>query len=59
MRHFLIMTGLIVGNFVAWTLITMLPVHSVIIFALVIMSGVLMISAMIYFGKTMEKDPST
>ena len=47
------------GNFVAWALISMLPVHSLIIFALVITSGVLMIWALAHFAKTKDKDPST
>lgn len=58
MRQVLAVGGPIVGNFVAWTLIGMLPVHPIVIFALVIMSGVLMICAMVYFGKTKDKDPS-
>ena len=59
MRQMLGVVGPIVGNFLAWALITMLPVHSVVIFALAIMSGVLMLYAMVYFGKTKDKDPST
>jgi sterol desaturase/sphingolipid hydroxylase (fatty acid hydroxylase superfamily) len=59
MKQVLAVGGPIVGNFVAWTLISMLPVHPIIIFALVIMSGVLMIWAMTHFQKTMDKDPST
>ncbi len=59
MKQVLAVAGPIVGNFVAWTLITMLPVHPTIIFALVIMSGVGMIWALAHFGKTMDKGPST
>ena len=59
MRQMLVVGGPIVGNFVAWTLITMLPVHPVVTFMLAIMSGVLMLYAMAYFGKTKDKDPST
>ena len=58
MKKFLAVAGPVVGNFVAWTLISYLPVHSTIIFALVITSGVLMIWALVHFGKTMDKDPS-
>jgi len=58
MKQVLAVAGPIVGNFVAWTLITMLPVHPMIIFVLVIMSGVLMIWALVHFGNTMDKDPS-
>ena len=59
MRQVLAVAGPIIGNFVAWTLISMLPVHPTVIFALVILSGVLMICALVHFGKTMDKDPST
>jgi len=59
MKQVLAVAGPIVGNFVAWTLITMLPVHPMIIFVLVIMSGVLMIWALAHFRKIMDKDPST
>jgi len=59
MREFLAVVGPLVGNFVAWTLITMLPVHPIVIFGLVIMSGVLMICAMVYFGKKAAEGPST
>jgi uncharacterized membrane protein len=59
MKQVLAVGGPIVGNFVAWTLISMLPVHSIVIFALVILSGVLMICALVHFRKTMDKDPST
>jgi hypothetical protein len=59
MRKFLAVVGPLVGNFVAWTLISMLPVHPIVIFGLVIMSGVLMIYAMVYFGKKMDKESST
>ena len=59
MKQVLAVAGPIVGNFVAWTLISMLPVHPIVIFALVIMSGVLMICAMVYFGKKAAEGPST
>jgi hypothetical protein len=59
MRQMLAVVGPIVGNFVAWTLINMLPVHSLVIFALAVMSGVLMLYGMVHFRKTMGKGPST
>jgi hypothetical protein len=40
---FLCVAGPFIGNFVAWSLITFLPVHPFILFALAISSGVLMI----------------
>jgi len=59
MKKFLAVAGPVVGNFVAWTLISMLPVHPMIIFALVILSGVLMICALSHFAKAMDKESST
>ena len=59
MRRILCVAGPVVGNFVAWALITNLPVRSLIIFGLVVIAGVLMLYAMAYFGKTKDKDPST
>jgi len=46
------MTGPVVGNFIVWAVINYLAVHRLIIFALAIMSGVLMIYAMAHFRKT-------
>ncbi|MBM4307137.1 MAG: hypothetical protein FJ115_11005 [Deltaproteobacteria bacterium] len=59
MKRFLSVVGPLVGNFIVWALITRLPVHPTIIFALVIMSGVLMICAMSYFRGKVEKALST
>jgi len=59
MRQVLSVVGPVVGNFVAWALITMLPVHSVFIFALVFMSGVLMLYAMVHLRERVGKDLST
>jgi hypothetical protein len=58
MRQFLSVAVPVVGNFVAWALITLLPVRSLIIFALVITSGLLMIWALAHFART-NKNPST
>jgi len=43
MRQILAVGIPVIGNFVLWALITKLPVHSLIIFALVIGVGILMI----------------
>ncbi len=58
MRQFLSVAVPVLGNFVAWALISFLPVHSLIIFALVIMSGLLMIWALSHFARA-HKNPST
>jgi hypothetical protein len=44
------MTSAVAGNFVLWSLITILPVHSMIMFCLVIAVGCLMIAFMVRFG---------
>ena len=51
MRHFLSVTGAVAGNFILWSLITNLPVHSMIIFCLVIAVGCLMLYAIVRSGK--------
>ena len=58
MRHFLLVTGAVAGNFILWSLLTELPVHAMIIFCLVIAVGCLMISVMVHFGKAADKDPA-
>jgi len=58
MRHFLSVTGAIAGNFILWSLITKLPVHSMIIFGLVIAVGCLMLYVIVRFGKAPDTDPS-
>ena len=58
MRHFLIVTAAIAGNFILWSLITELPVHSMVIFCLVIASGCLMIYVLVHFGKATDTHPS-
>jgi hypothetical protein len=57
MRHFLTVTGALAGNFILWSLITKLPVHSMIIFCLVIAVGCLMLYAIVRSGKA-DKNPS-
>ena len=58
MRHFLTVAGTIAGNFILWSLITKLPVHSMIIFCLVIAVGCLMLYSIVHFGKAADNDPS-
>jgi len=58
MRHFLFVVGAVVGNFILWSLITKLPVHSMIIFCLTIAVGCLMIFSLVHFGKAADHDPS-
>ena len=58
MRHFLVVTAAVAGNFILWSLISELPVHSMIIFCLVIAVGCLMIFVMVHFGKTGDNHPS-
>jgi hypothetical protein len=54
MRHFLLVTGSVVANFILWALFTKLPVHVMIIFCLVCASGSLMLWAIVHFGKTKD-----
>ena len=58
MRHFLLVTGAVAGNFILWSLITKLPVHSMIIFCLVIAVGCLMLYSIVRLGKAADNDPS-
>ena len=58
MRHFLLMTAAIAGNFILWSLISKLHVHSMIIFCLVTAVGCLMIFVMVHFGKAAGNEPS-
>ncbi len=54
MRHFLSMFGIVIGNFLLWSLITILPVHSMIMFCLAIAAGCLMIYLMVRIGKVAD-----
>jgi hypothetical protein len=56
MRQFLAVAGPVAGNFIAWYLITLLPVHPMITFALAIASGVLMLYGIVYFRNIADKD---
>ena len=59
MRQILAVGIPVIGNFVLWSLITKLPVHSLIIFALVIGVGILMIYSLNHFARTPSKGSST
>ncbi len=59
MRHFLLVTSAVVGNFLLWALFTKLPVHVMIIFILVCTSGCLMLWAIVHFGKAKDNHSST
>jgi hypothetical protein len=59
MRQILAVGIPVIGNFVLWSLITKLPVHSLIIFALVIGVGILMIYSLSHFARTPSKGSST
>ena len=54
MKGFLAWFGPLVGNFIAWTLITLLPVHPMILFVLAIASGLLMLYGMWYFTRAVD-----
>jgi hypothetical protein len=59
MRQFLLVTGAVIGNFLLWALFTKLPVHVMIIFALVCASGCLMLWVIVHFGRTTADSSST
>jgi hypothetical protein len=59
MRHFLTVVGAVLGNFILWSLITRLPVHPIIIFALVITVGCLMLYVIVRSGQAPDNDSST
>ena len=59
MRQLLAVGVPVIGNFVLWALITKLPVHSLIIFALVIGVGILMIYSLSHFARSPSKGSST
>ena len=56
MRQFLSVVGPLVGNFVVWTVVSYLPVHPMVVFILVIMSGVAMVSVMSYLVNKIPED---
>ena len=56
MKQFLSVAGPVAGNFIAWHLISLLPVHPMITFALVIASGVLMLYGIVYLRNIADGD---
>ncbi len=59
MRQLLAVGVPVIGNFVLWALVTKLPVHSTIIFALVILIGILMIWSLSHFARKPSQGKST
>jgi hypothetical protein len=59
MRHFLLVTGAVIGNFLLWALFTILPMHVMIVFSLVCASGCLMLWIIVHLGKTNGNHSST
>jgi hypothetical protein len=59
MRQILAVGVPVIGNFVLWALITKLPVHSTIIFALVILVGILMIYSLSHFARMPSQGSSS
>ncbi len=58
MRHFLLVTAAVAGNFILWSLITKLPVHFMVIFCLAVAVGCLMIFVLVQSGKATDTHPS-
>jgi len=59
MRQILAVGIPVIGNFVLWMLITKLPVHSMIIFVLVVLVGILMIYSLSHFARKPSQGSST
>jgi hypothetical protein len=59
MRHFLLVSGTIVANFVVWALITILPIHHFTMFCLAVGMGCLMIALLVRIGRMGDSKPST
>jgi hypothetical protein len=55
MKQFFAVVGPLAGNFIAWAVITLLPVHPMITFLLAIASGVLMLYGIVYFTRLVDK----
>ena len=58
MRHFFLVTCTVAGNFILWSLITVLPVHAMIMFCLAVAVGCLMIYLLVRIGKRADNEPS-
>ncbi len=59
MRRILAVGIPVILNFVLWALVSYLPVHATIIFALVIIIGILMIWALSHFARRSSGSSST
>jgi hypothetical protein len=59
MRQLLSVGIPVIGNFVLWAVITRLHIHSTIIFALVILVGILMIYSLSHFARRPSGGSST
>jgi hypothetical protein len=59
MRQLLAVGVPVIGNFVLWALISKLPVHSTIIFGLVILVGILMIWSLSHFARKSSQGSPT
>jgi hypothetical protein len=55
MRQFLAVAGPIFATFVLWSVITVIPMYAILMFVLVVASGVLMLSSIVYFRKIADK----
>jgi hypothetical protein len=51
MKRFLSVVGPVAGNFIAWALISFLPVHFMFTFALILITGLLMVYALVRLNK--------
>jgi hypothetical protein len=58
MRHFLLVSTIVIGNFILWALITVMPMHAMIMFCLAVGVGCLMIWLLVLVGKATGKGPS-
>ena len=56
MRHFLTVVGAVAGNFILWALVTVLPVHVIIIFGLVVAVGCLMLYVIVRSGQASDNN---
>ncbi len=59
MERFLRVVCPVVGNFIIWALITLLPVHFMYTFALLLITGVLMVYALVRLNKQSVESKST
>ncbi len=57
--YFLSIAGPFIVNFLLWALFTIIPMPAVLLCVLAIGTGCLMLSAIVYFGRLVEKHRST